>query len=209
LLAVYAWSKDLYFTVDEHHWELSVLNLNAVSFEQDVAQNSAFFIWVERDRSALIIEGVGEGEEAFTSSKSVEAVVSVSLDLVMSEVLSSFTEGVNSLQEVIDIRIVVHVSPKGFSVSRVSTTTISLLVTIVDDGDTNGSHSESEGGLEELVARAAREETWVVVVVNEVASNGDIRPGSVGTFIVVLDAAHGATGLESVPEGGVESIVED
>jgi len=208
-LSFNAWSKDLYFTIEEDYWELSILDLYAISFVEDVAQSGAFLIWVERDRSALVFVAVGESEEGFTSGESVEAVVSVSLDLVMVEVLSVFTETVDGLQKVVDVRVTVHVSPKRLSVSGIHTTTVGLLITIVDDGDTNGTKSESEGSLEELVARAGREETWVVVVVDEVTSDSDVRPGVVGTIIVVLKAAHRTTVLESVSEGGVESVVEN
>jgi len=115
---------------------------------EDVAQHCVFCVWVERDRSGLIVVGIGEGKEEFASGESVEAVVSVSLDLVVDEVLGVFSEGVDGPEELVDFRVSVHVGPKGFSVSRVHTTTIGLLITIVDDGNTDGGHSECKRGLE-------------------------------------------------------------
>jgi len=80
---------------------------------------------------------VGEGEEVLASSVGVEVVISVSLDLVVNVVLCLSSESVDSLYEVIDLRVGIHVSPERFSVCRVHTTTISLFITIVDNGDTD------------------------------------------------------------------------
>jgi len=204
-----AWSEDLYFTIEEDNWELSILDLHAISLVEDVAQHGAFFVWVEGNRSALVVKGVGESEEVFASSESVEAVVSISLNLIVVEELSSLTEVVDDLQEVVDIRVSVHVGPKGLSVEGILTTTVGLLVTIVDNWDTNRSNGEGEGSSEVLVAGTASEETWLIVVVDEVTGNCDVRPGSVSTIIVVLDAVHGATVLEGISKGRVESVVQD
>jgi len=59
------------------------------------------------------------------------------------------------------------------------------------------------------VTAAGREESWVVVVVDEVAGDSDVRPGGGGTIIVVLETGHGSTRLEGVSECGIEGVVED
>jgi len=104
----------------------------------------------------LVINTVSKSEEVFTSSESVEVVVSVSLSLVKGEELGILSESVDGLNILVDIRFGVHISPKGFSVCGVLTTTIGLFVTVVDNWDTNGAHSESEGSLEGFVTAACR-----------------------------------------------------
>jgi len=170
-VVVLAWNEDLDLSIVQNNWELTILNLNAVTLVEEVAKDGSFSVRVERDRSGLLVVAVGEGKEVLTSGESVEVIVSVSLDLIKSVELGFSLESVEGLDVFVDVRLGVHVGPESFSVHWVLTTTVGLFVTVVDDWNTNGSDSESKRSLEDFVAAGSGQESWVIVVVDEVSDD--------------------------------------
>jgi len=114
----------------------------------------------------------------------------------------------NSGQELIDVITSVHISPEGFSVIRVITTTVGLFTSVVGNRDTNGGQSESQSGLESNVITVGVQESGVVVVIDEVTKETEIGPGT-GTVVVALEVVHGVVSLENITSSEEIGIVQD
>lgn len=151
---------------------------------------------------------VSKGNEELASSESVELVISpFLLELAVSNLLC-LSGLIDSLDELVDVVVRVEVVPHDFSVVGIVATTVALLGTIVEEGDTSSGQGEGKSTLEESLVVIAVKESCIVMVVYEDAKSVNVF--EVLSFFVpsVGDASHGLSVHEGILDGIVHWVVE-
>lgn len=93
--------------------------------------------------SVLFVGRVGQSDEEFTTRESVEALIGVSLDVLLLPNLVSLSGFVDLRDLDVEITGSVHVLPERFSVCWIITTGVVLFATVVNEWNTLGGKRES------------------------------------------------------------------
>lgn len=137
-------NENLCFSIVKSYLEMIVsINFDAVSFVKDVTDCLSCWEGMESNSSLNLPVSVSQSNQELASRVGVEVIISVPFDVFLGPYfvgLSSMNDGWHKL---VLVSGSVHGSPEGFSVAWVISTSIVLLATVVDDGDTSSSESKN------------------------------------------------------------------
>jgi len=127
---------DLGLTVVKPDINATVDSLAVSGGVEDVADVSTVGEWLIGDGSVLLVSGVGESNQEFTTGEGVEVVIRVSLDVLLFPDLVCLSGSVDLTDLLVEVAGGVHVLPERLTVLGIVATTVVLLTTVVDERNT-------------------------------------------------------------------------
>jgi hypothetical protein len=146
--------------------------------------------------------------EEVASRESIEVIIYIPLDLWLFPDLILLS-GCNSLRNVsVEITLSIHVSPDWFSVIGIGPTSIALLTTIVNEGNTSWGQREDQSAFEAWSIRVIVKEPRVIVIVDEDTKSINIIEGAWFLIIFVSNLIHTLTPLPNISDSEIHGIVK-
>lgn len=199
---------DLGLTVVKPDINATVDSLAVSGGVEDVADVSTVGEWLIGDGSVLLVSGVGESNQEFTTGEGVEVVIRVSLDVLLFPDLVCLSGSVDLTDLLVEVAGGVHVLPERLTVLGIIATTVVLLTTVVDERNTLGSEREDNSSGEVSMVAMGVKESSVVVVVNENTEGMEVLEVGMLGVVAVLNLVHGLTTAENVQDSVVHWVVE-
>lgn len=202
------WNINFGFTVGENYVDAIFNSLAVIIRVEDVANGITFIERVISNVALLLTRLVGKSYHKLTFRVSNERVVKVILDVRGVPDLGLLARRINLSDDLIKVRLLVHLSPERLTVSGIVATTIILLRPIVDKWDTSGCHGEDDSAGESDSVSISVEETSVVVIVYEDTKGIDVAEFTVFLIEALLDGGHTFTTLPDIFDCVVHGVIE-
>jgi len=180
---------DFGFTMFQANGDTIRCNLDAIIFRPvDVAKLGANRVRMISDSTSDVIRILAlvcESDKSVTTGEGVELIVRVALGELIVPHRLALTCSDGCLEELVELRVGVEIAgPERLTVLRVVATVEALLGTVVDNGDTRGEQGEDKGIAILPGIGLDREETSLVVVIDEGSDDARILV----VLVVVLKA---------------------
>lgn len=164
--------------------------------------------WLISHSSVLLVSGIGQGNQEFTTREGIEVVIRVSLDVILFPDLVGLSGRVDSADLLVEIAGGVHVLPEGLTVLGIVTTTVILLTTVVNERNTLGGEREDDSSGEVSMVVVGVEESGVIVVINEDTKRMDILEVLALSVVAVLNLVHRLSTTENIQNSVVHGVIE-
>jgi len=158
---------------------------------EDVADLSSVCKWSVWNSLVNGVATVGEGDKEVSSSEGIEVVELVLFFESVVPDLMSLSGLVDGSGHLVDVGVGVHGLPERLSVLWVIATGISLLGSVVVEGDTSSGEGEGQSGFETLLVVELIKESGVVVVIDEETKSINVLEVWALIVVSLWDQRHG------------------
>lgn len=176
---------------------------------EDVANSITMTEGVVSNGALLLARLVSKCNHKLTLRVSNERVIKVVLGVRGVPDLSLLAGCINLSNDLVEVRVSVHLPPERLTVGRIVASAIILFRSIVDEWDTSGCHREDDSAGETNSVAISMKETCVVVIVYEETESIDVAEFTLLLVEAVLDASHALTTLPYVLDGVVHGVIEE